>query len=85
MIIKEWKDIDKYSGLTCIIAPQIKMLTNKNQNPNIPYFSKIGYYNLLRIGYNKDKRLYIRMAQAFSKFFLLMVHLLFLLTKPLRS
>lgn len=67
IVIKQWKNLDNYCNQNCIIAPQINILTNKNQNPNIPYFSKIAYYNLLRKGYRHNNKIWIRLAQLFSR------------------
>lgn len=44
IIIRTWAKAEELPSGASVIAPQTRMLTGKNQNPNIPYYPAVGLW-----------------------------------------
>lgn len=66
IIIGEWPSVEELPSGACVIAPQTRMLTGKNQNPNVPYYPAVGLWLHKQYVRTENKR-YLGIAHILSR------------------
>lgn len=66
IIVNKLDKLDKFKGINCIIAPNIKKLTNKKQNPNIVFYSNLLFFILDKY-FESDYKLYGVIAHMITR------------------
>lgn len=54
ILISNMGDLEKYTTDSCIIAPEISLISGKKQNPHLAHYSRL-YYFFLKMGYRYNQ------------------------------